>query len=142
MTTITAAGAAAPAGPLSDAQEQLRQAVHILGYDDSVFAMLAAPHRELTVSVPATSRRWLCRGSHRAPSDVPYGGAKGGVRIDPDRYSLAELERVTRHYTSEISPILGSDVDIPAPDIGTDERSMAWLVDTYSVAEDTLCSAW
>jgi glutamate dehydrogenase (NAD(P)+) len=71
---------------------------------------------------------WKC-----ALLDVPYGGAKGGVCIDPRRYSTAELERVTRRYTSEISPLIGPAHDIPAPDIGTDEQTMAWLMDTYSV---------
>jgi glutamate dehydrogenase (NAD(P)+) len=71
---------------------------------------------------------WKC-----ALLDVPYGGAKGGIRIDPRRYSTAELERVTRRYTSEISPLIGPAYDIPAPDIGTDEQTMAWLMDTYSV---------
>jgi glutamate dehydrogenase (NAD(P)+) len=73
---------------------------------------------------------WKC-----ALLDVPYGGAKGGVRIDPRRYSQAELERVTRRYTSEISPLIGPERDIPAPDIGTDETTMAWLMDTYSVQQ-------
>ena len=72
---------------------------------------------------------WKC-----ALLDVPYGGAKGGVRIDPRHYSVAELERVTRRYTSEILPIIGPERDIPAPDIGTDERTMAWMMDTYSVS--------
>ncbi|MHC5559644.1 Glu/Leu/Phe/Val family dehydrogenase [Kocuria sp.] len=72
---------------------------------------------------------WKC-----ALLDVPYGGAKGGVRIDPRNYSQAELERVTRRYTSEILPIIGPERDIPAPDIGTDERTMAWMMDTYSVS--------
>ena len=71
---------------------------------------------------------WKC-----ALVDVPYGGAKGGVRIDPRNYSQSELERVTRRYTSEIMPIIGPDHDIPAPDIGTDEQTMAWMMDTYSV---------
>lgn len=71
---------------------------------------------------------WKC-----ALVDVPYGGAKGGVRIDPRRYSGSELERVTRRYTSEIMPLIGPAQDIPAPDIGTDEQTMAWLMDTYSV---------
>ena len=73
---------------------------------------------------------WKC-----ALLDVPYGGAKGGVRIDPRLYSKAELERVTRRYTSEISPLIGPERDIPAPDIGTDENTMAWLMDTYSVQQ-------
>ena len=71
---------------------------------------------------------WKC-----ALLDVPYGGAKGGVAIDPRAYSTAELERVTRRYTSEISPLIGPTRDIPAPDIGTDEQTMAWMMDTYSV---------
>ena len=73
---------------------------------------------------------WKC-----ALLDVPYGGAKGGIRIDPRGYSTAELERVTRRYTSEISPLIGPAHDIPAPDIGTDEQTMAWLMDTYSVQQ-------
>ncbi|GAA4625430.1 Glu/Leu/Phe/Val family dehydrogenase [Cellulomonas oligotrophica] len=71
---------------------------------------------------------WKC-----AVVDVPYGGAKGGVTIDPHAYSSAELERVTRRYTSEISSMIGPEKDIMAPDIGTDERTMAWVMDTYSV---------
>jgi glutamate dehydrogenase (NAD(P)+) len=71
---------------------------------------------------------WKC-----ALLDVPYGGAKGGVTIDPRHYSKAELERVTRRYASELHPVLGPDKDIPAPDIGTDEQTMAWIMDTYSV---------
>jgi glutamate dehydrogenase (NAD(P)+) len=71
---------------------------------------------------------WKC-----ALLDVPYGGAKGGITIDPRAYSTAELERVTRRYTSEMLPVLGPERDIPAPDIGTDEQTMAWMMDTYSV---------
>ena len=71
---------------------------------------------------------WKC-----ALLDVPYGGAKGGIRVDPRQYSATELERVTRRYTSEISPLIGPEHDIPAPDVGTDEQTMAWLMDTYSV---------
>ncbi|MFF0943406.1 Glu/Leu/Phe/Val dehydrogenase [Kocuria sp. CPCC 205300] len=72
---------------------------------------------------------WKC-----ALLDVPYGGAKGGITIDPRNYSRGELQRVTRRYTSEILPIIGPDKDIPAPDIGTDEQTMAWMMDTYSVS--------
>lgn len=67
--------------------------------------------------------------------NLPYGGAKGGVVIDPRNYSEAELERVTRRYTSEILPIIGPDTDIPAPDVGTNSQQMAWMMDTYSVAQ-------
>jgi glutamate dehydrogenase (NAD(P)+) len=67
--------------------------------------------------------------------DLPFGGAKGGVRCDPSRLSIDELERVTRRYTYEISPLLGPDTDIPAPDVNTDGRVMAWLMDTLSMVQ-------
>ena len=63
---------------------------------------------------------------------LPFGGAKGGVRCDPNRLSDDELERVTRRYASEIFPVIGPDRDIPAPDVATGEREMAWFMDTYS----------
>jgi glutamate dehydrogenase (NAD(P)+) len=65
---------------------------------------------------------------------IPFGGAKGGVRCDPRLLSLGELERVTRRYTLEILPLLGPDKDIPAPDVNTDGRVMAWLMDTLAMA--------
>jgi glutamate dehydrogenase (NAD(P)+) len=68
-----------------------------------------------------------------AAVNLPYGGAKGGVRIDPRAHSMAELQRVTRRYTSEIGIIIGPDKDIPAPDVGTNEQTMAWMMDTYSM---------
>ncbi|MBI4055848.1 MAG: Glu/Leu/Phe/Val dehydrogenase [Elusimicrobia bacterium] len=64
---------------------------------------------------------------------LPYGGAKGGVRVDPKKLSLAELERMTRRYTSEISIIIGPGKDIPAPDVYTNSQTMAWMMDTYSM---------
>jgi glutamate dehydrogenase (NAD(P)+) len=65
--------------------------------------------------------------------DLPFGGAKGGVRCDPTRLSLGELERLTRRYAYEIMPLLGTDRDVPAPDINTDGRVMAWLMDTVAM---------
>ncbi len=72
---------------------------------------------------------WKC-----ALLGLPYGGAKGGVRCDPHRLSAHELERITRRYAAELLPIVGPDQDIPAPDMGTGEREMAWFYDTYSQA--------
>ncbi|GAA4962434.1 Glu/Leu/Phe/Val family dehydrogenase [Kineococcus glutinatus] len=90
-----------------------------------------SPHVTLDeVRALAMWMTWKC-----ALLDVPYGGAKGGIRIDPREHSEAELERLTRRYTSEILPVIGPDKDIPAPDIGTDERTMAWIMDTYSVTQ-------
>jgi glutamate dehydrogenase (NAD(P)+) len=71
---------------------------------------------------------WKC-----ALCGLPYGGAKGGVSCDPGQLSALELERVTRRYTQEIIPFIGPQVDIPAPDLGTNEQTMAWMMDTYSV---------
>ena len=71
---------------------------------------------------------WKC-----ALTNLPYGGAKGGIAVDSQSLSLSENERLTRRYTSEILPIIGPEQDIPAPDVGTDERNMAWMMDTYSV---------
>ncbi len=67
-----------------------------------------------------------------AAVNVPYGGAKGGIRVDPATLSLKELERITRRYTSEIGILIGPDKDIPAPDVNTNAQIMAWMMDTYS----------
>jgi len=67
--------------------------------------------------------------------DIPFGGAKGGVRCDPRLLSAGELERLTRRYTFQIAPLLGPDRDIPAPDVNTDERVMAWLLDTLDMLQ-------
>src|SRR5207245_247829 len=71
---------------------------------------------------------WKC-----AVVNIPFGGAKGGVRCDPLSMSAAELEKLTRRYTSGIINMLGPDSDVPAPDVNTNERVMAWVMDTYSM---------
>src|SRR5690348_3492868 len=70
---------------------------------------------------------WKC-----ALVNIPYGGAKGGVIVDPSELSHRELERLTRRFASEISVLIGPDSDIPAPDVNTNAEIMAWLMDTYS----------
>ncbi|MGI8501381.1 MAG: Glu/Leu/Phe/Val family dehydrogenase [Hassallia sp.] len=80
------------------------------------------------VSALAMLMTWKC-----ALLGIPYGGAKGGIAIDPKRYSVGELERITRRYMSELIKDIGPSVDIPAPDMGTSAREMAWMMDTYSV---------
>lgn len=65
--------------------------------------------------------------------NLPLGGAKGGVQVDPGLLSKSELESLTRRFTSELSPFIGPDKDIPAPDVGTDSQTMAWMLDTYSL---------
>src|ERR1700730_1186169 len=71
---------------------------------------------------------WKC-----AVVNIPFGGAKGGVICDPAKLSKSELERVTRRYTAELSEWFGPERDVPAPDLGTNEQTMAWIMDTYSM---------
>src|SRR3954469_15650877 len=71
---------------------------------------------------------WKC-----ALTGLPYGGAKGGITCDPRKLSITELERLTRRYTQEMIPFIGPQVDVMAPDVGTNEQTMAWIMDTYSV---------
>lgn len=71
---------------------------------------------------------WKC-----AVVNIPYGGAKGGVIVDPDKLSIHELQRLTRRFATEISIIMGPEGDIPAPDVNTNQQTMAWIMDTYSM---------
>src|SRR5690242_10730720 len=71
---------------------------------------------------------WKC-----AVVDIPFGGAKGGVIVDPKQLSMSELERLTRRYATEISLLIGPTSDIPAPDVNTNAQVMAWIMDTYSM---------
>ena len=80
------------------------------------------------VTALAAWMTWKC-----AVVDIPFGGAKGGVIVDPYRLSTGELERLTRRYTASILDVLGPDSDVPAPDVNTNERVMAWIMDTYSM---------
>jgi glutamate dehydrogenase (NAD(P)+) len=75
-----------------------------------------------------------------AAVNVPYGGAKGGIRVDPKTLSKGELQRMTRRYTSEINIIIGPNKDIPAPDVNTNEQIMAWMMDTYSMNQGSTAS--
>ena len=80
------------------------------------------------VTALAAWMTWKC-----AVVDIPFGGAKGGVVCDPYRLSMGELERLTRRYTASILDVLGPESDVPAPDVNTNERVMAWIMDTYSM---------
>src|SRR5580693_7916005 len=73
---------------------------------------------------------WKC-----ALTGLPYGGAKGGIACDPTKMSRGEIERLTRRFTQEMIPFIGPQVDVMAPDVGTNEQTMAWIMDTYSVHE-------
>jgi glutamate dehydrogenase (NAD(P)+) len=82
------------------------------------------------VTALAMLMSWKC-----ALMGLPYGGAKGGVRCNPRQLSLREREALTRRYTAEVILLIGPDLDIPAPDLGTDEQTMAWVMDTYSMTQ-------
>jgi glutamate dehydrogenase (NAD(P)+) len=90
-------------------------------------------HQDVTLSEVMALSAWM--SVKNAAVNVPYGGAKGGIRVDPKTLSLGELERLTRRYTSEIGIIIGPSKDIPAPDVNTNEQIMAWMMDTYSMNE-------
>jgi glutamate dehydrogenase (NAD(P)+) len=88
-------------------------------------------HQDVTLSEVMALSAWM--SIKNAAVNVPYGGAKGGIRVDPKKLSMGELERLTRRYTSEIGIIIGPSKDIPAPDVNTNEQIMAWMMDTYSM---------
>ncbi len=90
-------------------------------------------HQDVTLSEVMALSAWM--SVKNAAVNVPYGGAKGGIRVDPRKLSRGELERMTRRYTSEIGIIIGPNTDIPAPDVNTNEQIMAWMMDTYSMNE-------
>lgn len=90
-------------------------------------------HQDVTLSEVMALSAWM--SIKNAAVNVPYGGAKGGIRVNPKTLSLGELERLTRRYTSEIGIIIGPTKDIPAPDVNTNEQIMAWMMDTYSMNE-------
>ena len=90
-------------------------------------------HPDVTLAEVMALSAWMT--VKNAVVNVPFGGAKGGVRVDPKLLSMPELERLTRRYTSEINILIGQDKDIPAPDINTNEQVMAWVMDTFSMNE-------
>ncbi len=81
------------------------------------------------VAALAMWMNWKC-----ALMDLPFGGGKGGIACDPRELSNGELERITRRFTMEITPFIGEDIDVMAPDMGTNEQTMAWMLDTYSTS--------
>ncbi len=88
-------------------------------------------HQDVNLPEVMALAAWM--SIKNAAVNVPYGGAKGGIRVDPRTLSPGELERMTRRYTSEIGIIIGPHQDIPAPDVNTNEQTMAWMMDTYSM---------
>lgn len=95
-------------------------------------------HQDVTLSEVMALSAWMT--VKNAAVNVPYGGAKGGIRVDPKTLSKGELQRMTRRYTSEINIIIGPNKDIPAPDVNTNEQIMAWMMDTYSMNQGSTAS--
>lgn len=88
-------------------------------------------HQNVSLSEVMALSAWMT--VKNAAVNVPFGGAKGGIRVDPKTLTKGELQRLTRRFTSEIGLIIGPNKDIPAPDVNTDGQIMAWMMDTYSV---------
>ncbi|MES1195696.1 MAG: Glu/Leu/Phe/Val dehydrogenase, partial [Steroidobacter sp.] len=92
-------------------------------------------HQDVTLEEVMALAGWMT--IKNAAVNLPYGGAKGGIRVDPRALSMKELEKITRRYTSEIGPLIGPTKDIPAPDVNTNSQVMAWMMDTYSMNSGT-----
>jgi glutamate dehydrogenase (NAD(P)+) len=108
---------------------------HSLTSGPSKGGLRYAPHVDLgEVAALAMWMSWKC-----AIMNLPYGGAKGGIACDPALLSLGEKERLTRRFTEEVLNIIGPRVDVMAPDMGTDEQTMAWIYDTYSMKVGYAC---
>ncbi|MDX2271654.1 MAG: Glu/Leu/Phe/Val dehydrogenase [Cyanobacteriota bacterium] len=175
MTALSTLPSASPSPayicPLDQTCSYLQQATQELGLDPGILAILSAPRKVITVSIPIhrESGQIQVLAGHRVQHcdvlgpykggiryhpavtlaevsalamlmtwkcsllGLPYGGAKGGIAMDPSHYTVGELERITRRYASELSKDIGPSTDIPAPDMGTSAREMAWVMDTYSV---------
>ncbi len=95
-------------------------------------------HPDVTLEEVIALAAWMTVKT--AAVNLPYGGAKGGVRVDPKTLSRGELERLTRRYTSAIGKIIGPHTDIPAPDVNTNAQIMAWMMDTYSINTGGTCT--
>lgn len=94
-------------------------------------------HQDCTLSEVKALATWMSLKC--AVANIPYGGAKGGVKVDPKTLSKRELRNLTRRYTFAIAPIIGADTDIPAPDVNTNAQTMAWVLDTYSQLQGKPC---
>ena len=88
-------------------------------------------HQDVNIDEVKALAMWMSLKC--AVMDLPYGGGKGGVTVDPKQLSIGEVERLTRRFTTEIAVIIGPESDIPAPDVNTNSQTMAWMMDTYSM---------
>src|SRR6266704_2987105 len=136
--------------PFESMMSRFDRAAQLLNLDSDLYAVMRVPNRELKVYIPtrmdsggiryspdvnideiralAAWMTWKC-----AVVNVPFGGAKGGIICDPSQMSIGELERMTRRYAAELLDFIGPEKDVPAPDMNTNEQTMAWIMDTYSM---------
>src|SRR6266566_3640548 len=121
--------------PFEAMMERFDHAAKLLNLDRGLYKVLRNPEKQIIVSVPILrdSGEVEVYTGYRVLYNTSRGPAKGGIVCDPTTMSMAELEKVTRRYTSSIIEILGPDSDVPAPDVNTNERVMAWIMDTYSM---------
>ena len=121
--------------PFEAMSERFDRAAKLLGLDDDLYKVMRVPSREIKVYIPVrmdTGHIQVFEG-YRVQHNFARGPAKGGIICDPRQMSLGELERMTRRYTSELIDFIGPDKDVPAPDMSTNEQTMAWIMDTYSM---------
>src|SRR5450759_3711396 len=121
--------------PWLAAEARFNQAATLLGMDEGLQKVLRTPTMEITVHIPIQldDGRLAVFTGYRVQHSLARGPAKGGMICDPSRLSQNERERITRRYTAELIDFIGPERDVPAPDMNTNEQTMAWIMDTYSM---------
>src|SRR6266540_2837373 len=121
--------------PFESMMSRFDRAAQLLNLDADLYAVMRVPNRELKVYIPTRmdSGRIQVFEGYRVQHNFARGPAKGGIICDPQQMSTGELERMTRRYASELLDFIGPEKDVPAPDMNTNEQTMAWIMDTYSM---------
>ena len=135
MTTVEAPVSHLHENPFELAQDQLRKVGDVFKIDQNLIEVLRVCKKAVVVSVPVVMDNGSVQAfeGYRVTHNIARGPSKGGIACDPKKLSEGELQKMTRRYTSEIINEIGPEKDIPAPDVGTDGRVMAWIFDTYSM---------
>src|SRR5918911_338002 len=121
--------------PFESMMSRFDRAAQLLDLDPDLYAVMRVPNRELKVYIPTRmdSGRIQVFEGYRVQHNFARGPAKGGILCDPTQMSTGELERMTRRYAAELIDFIGPEKDVPAPDMNTNEQTMAWIMDTYSM---------
>ncbi|XP_020530958.1 glutamate dehydrogenase B isoform X2 [Amborella trichopoda] len=117
---------------LAATNRNFKLASRLLGLDSKLEKSLLIPFREIKVDPDEVNALAQLMTWKSAVANIPYGGAKGGIGCDPRELSISELERLTRVFTQKIHDLIGVNTDVPAPDMGTNPQTMAWILDEYS----------